>query len=192
MTLFARKDQDAMEDEFEQEIRYLTIEFRANVQRVLSRKAESVFRQALDLSDDPPPSDPPSSNPPPSNASPIAPPPSAPSARSHSAADYSSGKVPLPSPNTSTLRRLTTDELIAVRARLMALICEQPGQRVDELARIVGLPATRVRRQLRQLVEEGAIEVEERLSGRKGFPYHTFRAIEPLAATLSLVAEASG
>lgn len=86
---------------------------------------------------------------------------------------------PFPVRQAAARRTLTPDELAVVRAKVTTLIRQQPGQSTAELARIVGIPSGRLRPQLRQLINEHVIEVEERING--GLKRHTYRAAEPRA-----------
>jgi hypothetical protein len=69
---------------------------------------------------------------------------------------------------------LTVHQLAVVRARLVTLIREQPGQSTAELARAVGIPSGKLRPQLRQLADEGVIRIDTQFSG--GLKRHTYRA----------------
>ena len=69
-------------------------------------------------------------------------------------------------PNRSARRRtLTAEQWIAMRAQLATCIRERLGQSTLELARAVGIPSGRLRPQLRQLADAGAIRIERHFLG---------------------------
>ena len=73
-------------------------------------------------------------------------------------------------------RALTADELASMRTRLASLIREQPGQSTAELARALGLSSGKLRPELRQLADAGAIRIEKHCLG--GLSRYTYFATE--------------
>lgn len=150
----------------EQEQRRLITKFEADVRLAVLRGLSSVFDRAADV-----------------DAGRLA----------YPAAALSSAPVdPLPAPRAPARRTFTAEDLVAIRVRLTTLIRQQPGLSTTQLARIVGIPSGKLRRQLRQLIDERVIEIEEKAGG--GFRRHTYRPttphVEHRAEPLTLVAGA--
>ena len=70
--------------------------------------------------------------------------------------------------------RRTAEEIAAVRVQLTAILRQQPGRGIRELAIILGIPSVQLRPQLRQLANDGVITIEEHnLGGVKRYTYRT-------------------
>jgi len=63
-------------------------------------------------------------------------------------------------------RALARTDPAAVRARIVACICAHPGSTIMELARSLGIDRWRLARQLRALIDNGAIRSNERGGSR--------------------------
>ena len=88
-----------------------------------------------------------------------------------------------PPPKRSTHRRASAQiDHAAVRDRVVARIRVQPGCNTTQLGRALGIHRSKLRLQLRKLADDGAIRIEERVSGSGGQRRRTYFVVEPAGA----------